>query len=118
MTSPNIPAPEGTVPSYLAEADRIINGRGRGDYGGALESFSRIGRLWSEVLGQPVSAEEVALCLIQLKVARAINDSSQQRPIKRDSAVDIAGYAGLLEYIERDRAAGQLSAQFTAEGTA
>lgn len=88
--------------SVLQEAERIINGQRREDYGGALESFDRIGRLWAVVLGVEVSAEQVALCLIQLKVARAMQGISAGK-LHRDSIVDIAGYAGCLEKIDEER---------------
>ena len=84
--------------SILQEADRIINGERRESYGGVLESFDRIARLWEPVLGVEVSAEQVGLCLIQLKVARYLHGQ------QRDSIVDIAGYAGCLEKMAQDRA--------------
>jgi len=79
--------------SVLAEAERIINGARRDDYGGAEESFGRIAALWGPVLGIDISGEQVALCMIQLKVARFVNGQ------QRDSVVDICGYAGLLEQL-------------------
>src|SRR5437879_2041039 len=71
--------------SVLEEAQRIIHGQRRQDYGGPLESFDRIGRLWSPILGVDVTAEQVALCMIALKIARAMQG------FHRDSIVDIAG---------------------------
>lgn len=79
--------------SVLAEAERIINGDRLDDYGDARESFDKIAALWSPVLGIEVSSEQVALCMIQLKVARFVNGQ------QRDSVVDICGYAGLLEQL-------------------
>ncbi len=76
--------------TVLQEAERIINGSRREDYGDVRLSFERIAALWSPVIGTTVSAEQVALCMIQLKVARALNGW------QRDSIVDIAGYAGCL----------------------
>ncbi len=88
--------------SVLDEANEIINGDRQKDYGSAYATFSKIANLWSVVLdtNRPISPQEVALCLIQLKVARAINDTYNQRPIKRDTIVDIAGYAGCIEKIQ------------------
>lgn len=85
--------------SILQEADRIINGERRESYGGALDSFTRIAKLWEPILEgvDDITAEHVALCLIQLKVARYL--VGQQR----DSIVDIAGYAGCLEKIAEER---------------
>lgn len=84
--------------SVLREADEIINGQRRKDYGGPLESFARIGRLWAPVLGlDEVTPEQVALCMVGLKVARAMQG------FHRDSLVDIAGYAGCIELIQQER---------------
>ncbi len=79
--------------NVLQEAERIIHGDRRGDYGDVLASFQLIAALWSPVVGAVVTAEQVALCMIQLKVARALNG------YQRDSIVDIAGYAGCLAEI-------------------
>lgn len=78
------------IESVLEEAERIINGERRHDYGDVRESFEVIAALWTPVVGTQVTAEQVALCMIQLKVARAMNG------YQRDSLVDIAGYAGCL----------------------
>lgn len=83
--------------SILEEAQRIINGQRREDYGSALESFQRIANLWSPVLGVSITPEVVAVCMIQLKIARALNGW------QRDSIVDIAGYAGCIEKIMAER---------------
>jgi len=90
-----------TVPSktVLEEAAELINGQRQKDYGSALDSFTRIGKIWSAILDIHVGAEQVALCLIGLKVARATQGW------KRDSIVDIAGYAGCMEMIQAERAA-------------
>lgn len=77
----------------LQEAERLINGPRRSDYGDVRESFQVIADLWSPVMGTAVSAEQVALCMIQLKIARAMNGW------QRDSIVDIAGYAGCLAHL-------------------
>ena len=89
--------------SVLAAAAQLVDKDRKHDYGQAAESFWRIAALWGEVLDIPVTADQVALCLIQLKVARAINDTSHERPIKRDTIVDIAGYAGCLGQLLEDR---------------
>lgn len=75
--------------TVLEEASRIVNGDRAADYGDAQASFDRIAALWAAILGVPVTAKQVALCLIQLKVSRACTSD------KRDNWVDIAGYAQL-----------------------
>ena len=86
--------------SVLLEAEELINGERAQDYGSARESFGRIAKLWEPVLGMRVTPEQVALCMIQLKVSRAMHDVDHERPIKRDTLVDIAGYAGCLEKLD------------------
>jgi hypothetical protein len=86
-----------TIESILQEADKIINGQRRVDYGGPLESFTKIAQLWSPVLGVEVTPDQVALCMIGLKIARAMNG------MQRDSLVDIAGYAGCIELMQKER---------------
>jgi hypothetical protein len=44
-------------------------------------------------MDRPVSPMQVALCLIQLKVAREVHAP------KRDNLVDIAGYARVMEML-------------------
>ncbi|QHB37792.1 hypothetical protein I5G63_gp051 [Mycobacterium phage Imvubu] len=74
----------------LTTAASLICGDRQASYGDATESFARLGRLWSEVLGMEVTPEQVALCLVQLKVSRLVVS-----PTHEDSWVDIAGYAAL-----------------------
>lgn len=80
--------------NILQEADRITSGDRRKEYGSVKQSFGTIARLWSTVLGFQVTPMQVALCMIQLKVARQMNGH------KRDSLVDIAGYARTAEMLE------------------
>lgn len=79
------------------EAENIIHGDRRQDYGGALESFTRIAELWSPILGISVTPEQVVLCMIGLKIARYVHGQ------QRDSIVDICGYAGLLEILKQEQ---------------
>jgi len=79
--------------STLVEAERLINGERAESYGPAKESFTRIAALWSIVLGIEVKPEQVAMCMLTLKVGRWV--VGQQR----DSIVDIAGYAELADKI-------------------
>lgn len=79
--------------SVLQEAERIINGPRREDYGPADESFKEIAALWSVVLEREVTSEEVCLCMLMLKVSRLKSGWD------RDSVVDLCGYAGLLEVL-------------------
>lgn len=79
--------------NILQEADRITSGDRRKEYGSPKENFGRIAKMWSVVLGVEVSPLQVSLCMILLKVCRELNGH------KRDSLVDIAGYARTAEML-------------------
>lgn len=80
--------------SVLQEAQRIIHGDRRQQYGHPKLNFARIAKLWAATLEiDSVTPEQVALCLMQLKVARLINN------VDRDGMVDVAGYVGCLAMI-------------------
>lgn len=79
--------------TILEEAQNLIQGDRRDDYGPVEESFLRIASIWTGVLGRPVSPQQVALCMIGLKLYREANTH------KRDNLVDIAGYTALLEQL-------------------
>ena len=74
----------------LREAARIISGDRDVQYGGPEESFDRIAKIWSVILGTSVTSEDVAMMMIGLKVARYASKSGFQP----DTWVDVAGYAG------------------------
>jgi len=80
----------------LMDAARTIAERGR-VYGDAAANMAKTAQLWSAVLGVDVTGAQVALCLIQLKVARLL-----VTPDHSDSAVDIAGYAAVLRETQKD----------------
>lgn len=74
----------------LKTAGKLIGGDRQESYGDATESFERLAVLWGALLGHPVTASQVAQCLVALKLSRLANSPSHQ-----DSWVDIAGYAAL-----------------------
>ena len=85
--------------SILKEADELVNGERNADYGHPLDDFTRTGKMWAAILGHKVTAEQVGLCMIALKISRECN-----KP-KRDNMLDAAGYAQTVEMCkdERDR---------------
>ena len=92
---PKPPAP--IAETILAEAERIVNGPRRVEYGGCLESFQRIATMWSAYFGIDISPEDVAMAQVMLKVCRA------KQGMHRDSLVDIAGYARCVEIMSEER---------------
>ena len=91
--------------TILAEAHRIVTGHRQDSYNHPLDNFTGIARLWSAHLNATVTAEDVALMMILLKIAREGFKHS------RDNVVDIAGYAQCLDMVveERERRAKKSS---------
>jgi hypothetical protein len=83
--------------SVLEEALTVIHGQRQQDYGGPTQSFTRIADLWSSYLDHPVTAHDVAMMMILLKVSRSKNGIESSGTPQRDSLVDIAGYAGCAD---------------------
>lgn len=78
----------------LSTAEKLINGDRAKAYGHPKENFGRIAALWNAQLGkklsEPLTAEDVAYALVQLKMSRLANT-----PGHEDSLVDVAGYIAL-----------------------
>ena len=72
------------------EAIELVTGNRQAQYGHPSRNFKDTADLWSVILGVTVTPEQVALCMVQVKVAREIHNP------KRDNLVDAVGY--LLAY--------------------
>ena len=83
--------------SILTEAQRVVHGDRNDAYGHPLTDFQRVAGIWSEILQTPITPTQVGLCLVGLKLARAAIQSSA---IRRDTLVDIAGYAETLSMLQ------------------
>jgi len=80
--------------SILEEADRLVSGDRNEAYGHPFDDFTRTGKLWAPILDlEEVTPEQVALCMAALKISRLTHK------FKRDSAVDLAGYAKCLSLV-------------------
>lgn len=97
-------AAEGRAPSLLHRADTLINGDRQQDYGDKLQNFAQTAMLWTAVLApklqkeQVITADDVALCMIGIKMARL-----SKTPNHKDSILDIAGYAGCMDILQNER---------------
>jgi hypothetical protein len=81
-----------TFRNILHEAETIVYGPREHDYGHPRDDFARTWALWQPILAsERTGPEKVALCMVQVKVAREIN-----RP-KRDNRVDGCGYFATLD---------------------
>ena len=99
-----IEEPRGSHESILVESERITNGPRRQAYGHPSTNFSRTAAIWSPILGVPVSAEQVGLCMVGVKLAREINGHT------RDNLVDMCGYANTLDMIAQKREDSKIEA--------
>jgi len=80
----------------LQEAIRLVTGPRAQDYGDKTITHCNIAALWSSYLGKDISAHDVAMCMLLLKVARIKNKATP------DSYIDIAGYAAIAAEIEKE----------------
>ncbi len=84
--------------TILTEADALTSGQRQQDYGHPLDDFARTAKIWSAILGCPVSPLQYALCMCAVKIARLCNT-----PAHRDSLVDLAGYARTYEMVMEEQ---------------
>lgn len=96
------------APTMLQKAELTIQGDRQRDYGDKLQNFSQIAMLWQGTLAtklQPdaaITPEDVALCMIQVKIARLAKS-----PDHEDSLLDVAGYAGCMSLLQKERIEGK-----------
>ena len=74
----------------MKTAEELINGPRAKEYGPARKNHERIAKIWSIILKQEITPEQVVACMVGLKLARLSEDIT-----KDDSWVDIIGYAAL-----------------------
>ena len=72
------------------EALDLICGDRHDNYGDAGANFKRIADRWTQRLNTEIRPHDVAIMMIDLKLSRLTHE------FKRDSVVDIIGYACLL----------------------
>lgn len=109
VTAPLIPgsgvvAPDSDLNEHPhEEAARIVLGPRGAYYDTPLKNLGRAGLMWSGILqgklrpGQIVTAEDVALCMVGLKLAR------EAFRHKRDNITDAHGYLMTLDMIRAER---------------
>ena len=91
------------TPQDIADyAVRLVSGDRQNDYGHPLDDFTRAGKIWEAILGFPVTAEQVALCMVGVKIDRDFHGQ------KIDNAIDGIGYFLTLTMVQQERAERQL----------
>jgi Domain of unknown function (DUF6378) len=71
--------------------------RRRREYSEPVDVFDAVAKRWSLVFGTKVTAAQVMIALLDLKLTRLSGD-----PKHLDSIVDVAGYAAVLQEVIRD----------------
>ena len=83
-------------PTLAADAVQAVTGPRQRDYAHPKINFQRIANLWSIILDVDITPEQVALCMIQVKIAREMNRHT------RDNIVDLIGYSLTLDACQED----------------
>ena len=83
--------------SVLSEAEELVYGDRNATYGHPLQDFQRVAVIWSGILNQLITPEQVGQCLIGLKLARECYQH------QRDHLVDLAGYALTLQMLADEK---------------
>jgi hypothetical protein len=73
------------------EARILTQDRGR-VYGSPYTNHRRIAEIWSGILDMPITAHQVVLCMVGLKIARLV-----ETPTHHDSVADSVAYLGFFE---------------------
>jgi hypothetical protein len=87
-----------TPEDVAAYAAALVSDDRQYEYGHPLDNLDRAARIWEVILGAPVTAEQVSLCMVGMKIARQVHKA------KPDTVVDIIGYALTLHMVEVERA--------------
>lgn len=88
--------PESLIPVESVPAgQQLVAGPRQDDYGHPIVNFRRIARIWSGILDIEVTEEQVALCMIGVKMAREVNKA------KDDNQADIDGYNHCLRLVKQ-----------------
>ena len=83
--------------SVLQEAHALVHGDRGASYGTPYDNFTHTAGLWSAQFGWPVTAEQVAMAMILVKLSR------ERHAPKRDNRTDICGYAETLQMVHDER---------------
>ena len=79
---------------YLEKTIEIISGDRHKDYGDKTTNHQNIADLWSVFLGHKVTAQQAAICMLLVKVARLKHRRTE------DCYIDMAGYAAIAGEIQ------------------
>lgn len=90
--------------SLAADANATVHGPREAEYGSKLQNFTQIAMLFQGTLatkllpGSRITPEDVALLMMQVKIARLVKS-----PDHKDSILDVAGYAICYDELQLQR---------------
>jgi hypothetical protein len=91
--------------TILEEAQKLVYGDRNAAYGHPHDDYTRTAKIWSAILGIDVTPLQACLCMIGVKISREVHGH------RRDTLVDIAGYADccqrIAERMESERIAAE-----------
>ena len=79
-----------SIDENLKEALKILKGPREKEYGNKKENHDNIAKLWSAYLNINLTAHDVALMMLLLKVARTKSPNPT-----RDTYIDMVGYSAI-----------------------
>ena len=79
----------------LNRASVLVQGQREKDYGDKKENHNNIAKLWSAYLGISVTAHDVALMMVLLKMAR-----TKLGQVSRDTYIDMSAYGAIAGEIK------------------
>ena len=84
---------------FLGEAITLVGGQRQKDYGDKTDNHQNIANLWSAYIGHTITAENVAIMMCLLKIAR-----TKLGATSKDTYIDMAAYgaiAGEIRFKEK-----------------
>ena len=79
-----------TTKEFLGEAINLVAGQRQKDYGDKTENHQNIANLWGAYLGYTISAENVAIMMCLLKIAR-----TKLGATSKDTYIDMSAYSAI-----------------------
>lgn len=76
--------------AILSHATDLVGGDRAKTHGDKTVNHQNIANLWTAYIGVPITADQVAIMMVLLKIAR-----TKHGGLNRDDFVDMAGYAGV-----------------------
>jgi hypothetical protein len=90
-----------TAETIASHAAMLVTGERAETYGHPLDDFARTGLMWGAILGTQVTAEQVALMMVALKISRECHTAHPTN----DNVIDAVGYLLAHALVVEERAA-------------